>query len=189
MDRFTTIWEAYHQPILRRIRRQVADPQVAEDLLQDVFLTVFTRLDDVRQPDRLIGWIGQIARNRVIDYYRARRPQEPVPETLVAPVTDDDQATLRRLSRCLPGLIAQLPESSRRAIELTTGGMSQIQLSAHLEISPTGARAQVQRARARLKQQLLACCTITTDAAGRLVDAVPQPGACDDGRCGSACDA
>ena len=187
MDRFTAIWEAYHQPILRRIRRQVADPQAAEDLLQEVFLTVFTRLDAVRQPDRLIGWIGQIARNRVIDYYRAQRPQEPLPDTLAAAADSDDQATLRQLSRCLPGLIAQLPDTARRAIELTNGGMSQAQLSAHLGISPSGTRAQVQRARARLKQQLLACCTITTDSAGRLIKAEPQAGACQDGRCGSGC--
>lgn len=187
MDRFTAIWEAYHQPILRRLRRQVSDPQVAEDLLQDVFLTVFTRLDGLRQPDRLAGWIGQIARNRVIDYYRARRPQELLAETLPASADSDDAAALRRLSACLPRMIAQLPEAARRAIELTNDGMSQIQLSAHLGISPTGARSQVQRARVRLKEQLLACCTITTDAAGRLVDAEPQPGACTDGHCGGGC--
>ena len=187
MDRFTAIWEAYHQRILRRIRRHIADPYAAEDILQEVFLTVFTRLDTVRNPDRLIGWIGKIARNRIIDYYRAQRPHEPLHETLEAPTeTDmDDQAIVRQLSRCLPTMIAQLPASSRQAITLTTDGMSQVQLSTHLGISPTGARSQVQRARARLKQRLMACCTITTDPAGRLVAAEPNAdihagGGCDD---------
>ena len=61
------------------------DRHSAEDILQDVFLKIHTRIDTLHQQERVAAWIYQIARNAIVDYYRAQRPTTELPETLAAP--------------------------------------------------------------------------------------------------------
>ncbi|MBA2680971.1 MAG: hypothetical protein H0U76_21570 [Ktedonobacteraceae bacterium] len=65
-------WEAFHAPLHQFIRRRVADEAVAEDLLQDVFLRIHQYTASLKDVRRLEGWIYQITRNLIIDYYRSR---------------------------------------------------------------------------------------------------------------------
>ncbi|MEO5952736.1 MAG: sigma-70 family RNA polymerase sigma factor, partial [Chloroflexia bacterium] len=68
--------------ILRRIG---GDDDSADDILQDVFLKVHTRIDTLKNQDRLESWIYQIVRNTINDYFRSQRPQSEVPDELAAP--------------------------------------------------------------------------------------------------------
>ncbi len=65
---------AREQPRLRNfIRRRVADPGDAEDILQDVFyeLVAASRL---MQPVEQVGaWLFRVARNRIIDLFRKKK--------------------------------------------------------------------------------------------------------------------
>ena len=63
--------------------------------------------------------------------------------------------------------------------------IAQRELSERLGISFSGAKSRVQRARAKIKEQLLACCHFQLDYAGHIVDYWPHcgcdtPGDCDD---------
>ena len=54
------------------IRRRIDDVADAEDVLQEVLLTASER---IRQPiDNLTAWLFTVARNKVTDWYRRRRP-------------------------------------------------------------------------------------------------------------------
>jgi RNA polymerase sigma factor (sigma-70 family) len=60
------------------IRRQVADPSEAEDILQDVFFQ-FIEAYRLPEPIEQIGaWLFRVARNRIIDRFRKKR-EEPLP--------------------------------------------------------------------------------------------------------------
>src|SRR5581483_2279115 len=63
-------WEAFHTPLYQFIRRRVADEATAEDLLQEVFLKIHQQGASLRDARCLEGWIYQITRNLIIDYYR-----------------------------------------------------------------------------------------------------------------------
>jgi RNA polymerase sigma factor (sigma-70 family) len=54
------------------IRRRVADPGDAEDILQDVFYELVEAYR-VIQPEHVTAWLFQVARNRVIDLFRKRK--------------------------------------------------------------------------------------------------------------------
>ena len=177
------IWTAFSEPLLRFIRRRVADPAAAEDLLQDVFVAIQSRRADLRDRERIAGWVFRIARNRLIDHYRAQRPLAPLSPDLPAEAPDEPDAAAA-LGPCLAAMVRDLPPDYRSAIELTSyAGVSQQALGERLGISPSGARARVQRARAQLKARLLACCELFFDPAGRLVDYQPRPSSC----AGAAC--
>src|SRR5262249_52525695 len=70
---FGALYERYarmvHGILLARV-----PPQVAEDLLQDVFLQALPRLGSLRDPTRFGGWLAAIARNRAHDHHRRARP-------------------------------------------------------------------------------------------------------------------
>ena len=53
--------------------RYTYDPVAAEDLLQDVFIKVFTHLEDVRDVTTMSAWVYRIALNTCYSYLRSKR--------------------------------------------------------------------------------------------------------------------
>jgi RNA polymerase sigma-70 factor, ECF subfamily len=181
------LWETFSVPLQQFIRRRVRDPHSAEDILQDVFLKIHTRIDTLHQQDRVASWIYQITRNAIADYYRAQRPTAELPETLAAPDDLADDDVVQELLPCVAAMVEELPDSYREALHLTEyQGLSQKQLSDQLGISFSGAKSRVQRARAKIKEQLLACCHFQFDYAGHIVDYQPHCTCCAND-CDSAC--
>jgi RNA polymerase sigma factor (sigma-70 family) len=57
------------------IRRRVRTEEDAEDILQDVFYQ-FVQSYNVAEPiEKLTSWLFTVARNKIIDWYRKRRPR------------------------------------------------------------------------------------------------------------------
>ena len=57
------------------IRRRVSDPGDAEDVLQDV-LSALVEANRLLMPiDHVTGWLFRVARNRITDLFRKKRPQ------------------------------------------------------------------------------------------------------------------
>ena len=71
-----------HGILLARVPRDAVD-----DLVQDVFLTVYQRLDSLRDPAAFGGWLAMIARNRATDHHRRTRETEGLDEGMA--VTHD----------------------------------------------------------------------------------------------------
>ena len=56
------------------IRRRVADPGDAEDILQDVFYKLVEANRLLMPIEDVTGWLFRVARNRIIDLFRKKRP-------------------------------------------------------------------------------------------------------------------
>lgn len=167
-------WTEFRDGLRGFLLRRVGDPDVADDLLQDVFIKVHTQLAGLRDPGRLQPWMYRVARNAVADHFRARRDAAPLSDGLPAPERERD--AVAELAPCIRALVTRLPAPDREALELTDlGDLTQIELARRLGISPSGAKSRVQRARARLKDAILACCKVYLDAAGGVADYVPGP--------------
>lgn len=59
----------------RFIRRRVADPLDAEDILQEVFSELVEANRLLMPIEHLTGWLFRVARNRITDLFRKRRPE------------------------------------------------------------------------------------------------------------------
>jgi RNA polymerase sigma factor (sigma-70 family) len=57
------------------IRRRVPDPRDAEDILQDVFYTLVEANRLLMPIEQVAGWLFRVARNRITDLFRKRRPE------------------------------------------------------------------------------------------------------------------
>ena len=54
---------------------QKVPPQDAEDVFQEICLNVFTKLQNLKDPEKFLPWVFSITRRRVQDYYRAKYNQ------------------------------------------------------------------------------------------------------------------
>ncbi len=69
------------------IRRRVPDPRDAEDILQDVFSELVEANRLLMPIDHLTGWLFTVARNRITDLFRKKRP-----ESLSETVGNDEES-------------------------------------------------------------------------------------------------
>jgi RNA polymerase sigma-70 factor, ECF subfamily len=177
-------WEAFHTPLHQFIRRRVADEATAEDLLQEVFLKIHQQGANLRDARRLESWIYQITRNLIIDYYRSHHHRLATlddVEVLDLPEELPDDEIVSELLPCVRAMVLALPDQDRQALILTEyQGLTQKELGERLGLSFSGAKSRVQRAREKLKQELLACCHFELDRRGHILNYQPRCDCCDD---------
>jgi RNA polymerase sigma-70 factor (ECF subfamily) len=70
---FGEIYNLFFKKIYRFIFFRVGHKEVAEDLAEDVFLKAFSKIASINESGAFEGWLYQIARNLVIDYYRQKK--------------------------------------------------------------------------------------------------------------------
>lgn len=117
--------------LLNFIRKRVPDDADAEDLVQDVFLQLANNYDLVNPIRQVTSWLFTVARNKIIDFYRKKRPinmsQLAVPQTAAdeeAPYleeiyfedTNDPSQELLKQSvwEALSEALEELPEDQRQ---------------------------------------------------------------------------
>jgi RNA polymerase sigma-70 factor (ECF subfamily) len=76
-------------------------------------------------------------------------------------------------------MLRRLPPKYRQALELTElGGVSQVDAAADLDLSVSGMKARVQRARRQLGELIEDCCHVELDARRAIVDVDPRGATC-----------
>lgn len=73
---FESIMNEYGEDIKRLILTYVKDWSVTEDLVQDVFLKVYLKIDTFEDKASLKTWLYRIAINRCKDYFRSSHYQK-----------------------------------------------------------------------------------------------------------------
>lgn len=174
-----SLWKQFYAPLRAFIARRVDDPAATDDLLQDVFLRIHTRIETLHDETRLDAWIYQITRNVIADYYRARKQMAPLSEELPAAENEVRDELAFQLAPSIRGMVSALPPTYREAFLLTEiNGLSQVELAQRLGISVSGAKSRVQRARAQIRQMLLDCCHFEFDRRGGIVNYYPRVHCC-----------
>lgn len=130
---FEVISERYEDPIRRHLLHIVRDDAAAEDLLQEVFLRVWTRAEQWNQSGPFKAWLYRIATNLALNHLRSvkRRREQPLEITdadeddfLPAWMTDASALTpdtileLTEQREQIHKLVEQLPEDKRAVFRL-----------------------------------------------------------------------
>jgi RNA polymerase sigma-70 factor, ECF subfamily len=174
------VWQKYHAKLRAFVRSRVSDDPTSDDILQNVFLKMYSGLASLKDETKLQSWLYQIARNAIIDYFRSQKPTVDIPEWLPQPETTPVEKVTQELSECLQTMIQLLPENYREAVILSElKGLKQKEVAKLQGTSLSGAKSRVQRGRALLKNMLAECCRFEFDHSGRLCDYERKDGACD----------
>src|ERR1700757_1068061 len=73
-QRISQVVDQQRSRLLSFIRRRVPDPRDAEDILQDVFYELVEANRLLMPIDHITGWLFRVARNRIIDLFRKKKP-------------------------------------------------------------------------------------------------------------------
>src|SRR6185295_11678522 len=79
------------------IRRRVPDPADAEDIVQEVFSELVEANRLLMPIEHVTGWLFRVARNRITDLFRRRRP-----ETFSEAAGEDEDGEALRIEDLLP---------------------------------------------------------------------------------------
>jgi len=152
--------ERYQQRVFALIYGVVRDAHEVEDIAQEVFLKVYTRIHAFDERSQLYTWIYRVAVNAAKDHVkkRSRRPAVPLEEDVAVHDADAGPgagAAAAETRRMVQEAIATLPSHYRMVIALREiEGMTYSEIARVLGLSPGTVESRLHRARARLKRRL-----------------------------------
>jgi RNA polymerase sigma-70 factor (ECF subfamily) len=147
-DAFSLLYVDYvrmvHAIVLGRVPRHEVD-----DLVQDVFLTAYTRLHELRDPAAFGGWLATIARHRATDHLRRAHEQVPLPDDLPGGDAFESE-TLAVLEA-----VRTLPEAYRETLLMRlVEGMTGQEIADHTGLSAGSVRVNLHRGMKMLRETL-----------------------------------
>ena len=150
------LYRLYSRAMYNTALRMVQNPHDAEDLLQSVFIEVFSKLDSFRYESSVGAWIKRITVNKCINFLKSRR----LALTELTPFNDraEEQApdpeplySVERIQRA----IGELPDGYRVVFSLyAVEGYDHEEIAQVLGITEATSKSQYSRAKAKLRDML-----------------------------------
>ena len=151
---------------------KVNQPDDVDDLLQEVLLKSFTKLDSLKDTTSIKAWLFQIANRSVIDFYRKKAKKVDQTESKDSKAEEEqDNRIKEELSHCVQPFINALSYEQAellQAIELE--GISQTAYAEQKGIPYSTLKSQVKKARLELKSLFDQCCHFQEDKFGNLIE-------------------
>lgn len=117
----TELYNLFFDKIFRFIYYRVGHKETGEDLTEEVFTKAFTSLANLKEPNAFEGWLYQIARNKVIDYYRSKKiviALDEIENTLEYETNIIDTVNLEFQQKLIVKVLKQLPSDQQKVIKL-----------------------------------------------------------------------
>ncbi len=158
---FERLYDAHRHAVRSYFLGRHDDPTVADELMQETFLRVWRRIEEITglEAGAQRGWIFTVARNLSTDAYRSSATRRATVSTLrheavvLAPAAADpaDEAVLRDRVARLDRAIAALPEPMRVVVTMSAaGGMNSTEIADALGEPAGTVRYRLSMARRRL---------------------------------------
>ncbi len=121
----------------------------ADDLVQEVFLQAWRRLDSLRDPAAFAGWVLTLARRRAVDHYRRGVQTAELPEEILS------EDSPRAEAAAALAAIRALPEAYRETLILRlVEGMTGPEIAARTNLTPASVRVNLHRGMKLLREAL-----------------------------------
>lgn len=153
-----TLWYFYkhfQKSLASYIKNKIADPNDAEEILQDTFLSALEGLRDFSFKSKIFTYLCAIANHKIIDHYRKKKIKsilfsklsdfEPLVSAIIGPEEKLDDALLREK---IQQTFNKLSPKYRRILQLKyVDGFSVDEIAEKLAISFKSAESTLFRAR------------------------------------------
>jgi RNA polymerase sigma-70 factor (ECF subfamily) len=145
---FESLYSLY-APMVHGILFSRVPRRDVEDLVQEVFLTVFRRLSTLREPAAFPGWLAAIVRNCAADHLRKVPATQELPGEMISAEASvlEAHAILR--------IVLSLPEAYRETLVLRlVEGMTGPEIASRTGLTPGSVRVNLHRGMALLRERL-----------------------------------
>jgi RNA polymerase sigma-70 factor, ECF subfamily len=147
-DAFARLYESF-SPLVHGVLIARVPYDEVSDLVQDVFLVAFRKLNSLRDATRFGPWVAMIARNRATDFHRRKRETEELREE--AARGDGAVAEAREALEIIKGL----PEAYRETLVLRlVEGMTGPEIAERTGLQPASVRVNLHRGMKLLRERL-----------------------------------
>lgn len=170
------VWTKYNNDLKRFIFSKVKDEAITDDILQDSFIKIHTKLHTLKDIKKLKSWIFSIARNSILDYFKLSNKTFEFANFESETVIDEDTHTEKD---CLRGILQNLPKKYRDPLFLSDiKGLKQQEVAKHLKQTLSTTKSQIQRARKLIAQGFMDCCGYVLNEDGKLVGEIQDKKDC-----------
>lgn len=158
--RFAAIYRAYYRQVYAYCRRRVSVEET-DDLVADVFLAAWRRIEDTPEEDNVLPWLYRVAYLTASNHWRGLRRRGELREKLDSirsiPVESvSDQVVARQEVRDALAILDDLPPNDKEIIKLSVWEqLSHDAIASVLDIKPETARQRLHRAKKRLATQYI----------------------------------
>jgi len=136
---------------------------VADDLVQDVFVSALEGLDQLRDDAAFGGWLVQIARHRAADWLRARKLEVELPAELADDVHAGACGAHAEALQVL-AVLRGLPEAYRETLAMRlVEGMTGPEIAEKTGLAPGSVRVNLHRGMQLLRARLAGTPTVEDD--------------------------
>lgn len=120
---FDTLYWKYHEVVYRNILKLVKETAVAEDILQEVFIKLWEKRQEIRASQSVAGWLFVISFNLSVNYSRKKLREQTFHQKLLALAPGEESGTDRKALQevqyhLLEQAIAELSPQRRRIVTL-----------------------------------------------------------------------
>ena len=150
------LWSQHAPHIDAVVRRLAGDPDLAEDIAQEVWIQIFRALPSYRGESQFGTWAHRIAVNRTLNALRRTRRltkiETDIEEETVSVEHGGEQAMLRSV---IDAAAAKLSPGARTVFLMhDVEGYTHEEIATELGITPGGSKSQLFKARAKLRRLL-----------------------------------
>lgn len=173
------VWNIYHRDLQQFIISKVKDSSIADDILQDTFIKIHTKLSTLQDENKLKSWVFSIARNSVLDFFRTSNNTVSFEEFEETEKEPEENSENHSVHDCLRGILINLPKKYRQPLFLyDIKGLKQIEIANQLHLSLPTVKSQIQRARKQIAKGFMDCCGFVENEKGHLIGEVKPKEEC-----------
>lgn len=170
------VWQKYSEDLKRFIISKVKDTSIADDILQDSFIKIHTKLHTLKDITKLKPWIFTITRNSILDYWKTTNQTFEIANFESEVEITENVHTEKD---CLRGILQNLPKKYRDPLFLSDiKGMKQQDVAKQLKQTLPTTKSQIQRARKLIAQGFMDCCGFIMNNQGNLVGEIQEKEDC-----------
>jgi RNA polymerase sigma-70 factor (ECF subfamily) len=159
VDSIELLYETYRLDVFRYLMGLTRDPDLAEDLLSETFVTALTALDGFRGEGSVKSWLLTIARNKWKDHLRKRSPVSDVDLTelyIADPSPGPEKRAMdKETARRAMELLKLEDPRTQTVVKMRIEGYSYFEIGQKLNIREGSARVIDFRAKNRLRERLM----------------------------------
>ncbi len=166
-------WHEHQSELKGYLIHRLADPPLAEDLLQEVFIKAMGEGEKFRALHNPRAWLFQVARNTLTDHLRLTKTSAPLPDDVVA--AEEPIAPVDALAECLECVLPALSADDRDIVRRCD--LEGIRLQSYADdhgLSLPAVKSRLQRARRRMRELLIEHCQVRFDDAGQVCCYLPR---------------
>lgn len=150
---FNLIFEEYADKLYAYAYAFVKDKFVAEDIVQDAFIYLWTKKEKIEIKESIYPYLFQSVRNACLNYKVRQKIEAKYIEYAQAEheAFDNDEESLEELHKLAMEFISKLPEKCREIFILGyVDGLSYTEIAEKLGLSINTVKTQLSRARSKL---------------------------------------